>query len=62
MAPPGAADAGAAGGASDVIRLGLSEVSFFLAAALLARGAQVLWGIQRWQAAWDAEEAEEDLV
>lgn len=58
----GAAEAGAAGGATDVVRLGLSEVSYFLAAALLARSALVSWGIQRWQAAWAAEEAEEDLV
>lgn len=58
----GVAETSTTGGASDVIRLGLSEVSFCLAVALLARCVQVLWGIQRWQAAWDAEEAEEDMV
>mmetsp|Transcript_2102 Transcript_2102/g.5482 ORF Transcript_2102/g.5482 Transcript_2102/m.5482 type:complete len:328 (+) Transcript_2102:29-1012(+) len=58
----GAGEAGAANGASEVVRLGLSEVSFCLAAALLLRFAQTARGIYSWQAAWAAEEAEEDLV
>ena len=38
------------------------QVSFCLAAALLLRFAQTARGIYSWQAAWAAEEAEEDLV
>ena len=42
--------------------LWLLRIEKLMAAALLLRFAQTARGIYSWQAAWAAEEAEEDLV